>query len=81
MPLLQSHEADVEIDGDTSVNFAYSVTALHHSCVIECVVADVPASLAYNLVPTFVLHGGGTLCLLHRTFMLCVMCLKAVKEI
>ncbi|KAF4522047.1 hypothetical protein B566_EDAN004029 [Ephemera danica] len=46
-----------EVEEDTSVNFAYSVTALHHSCVVECVVADVPASLAYNLVPTFVLHG------------------------
>ncbi|CAB3363663.1 Hypothetical predicted protein [Cloeon dipterum] len=50
-------EGDVEIDEDDCVNFAYSVTALHHCCVIECVISDVPANLAYNVLPTFVLHG------------------------
>lgn len=54
----QGLDAGVEVDEDTSVNFAYSVTALHHCCVVECVVADVPACLAYNISPTFVMHGG-----------------------
>jgi hypothetical protein len=56
--LLQGKEGELIADEDTCVNFAYSVTALHHCCVIECVIADVPASLAFNVLPTFVLHGG-----------------------
>ncbi|CAH2049918.1 unnamed protein product, partial [Iphiclides podalirius] len=41
---------------ESGVNFAYSVTLLHHGCVVHSVVPDLPWNLAKSLRPSYTLY-------------------------
>lgn len=43
-------------NSQATVNFAYSVTLLHHSCVLQCVVPGIPWIRAKQICPTFMLY-------------------------
>ena len=62
------HVLDSELSDCNTVHFAYSVTVLHHSCVIHCVIPGIPWVRAKLMRPTFVLFGDSHMIIFVQDF-------------
>ncbi|KAJ8673738.1 hypothetical protein QAD02_005000 [Eretmocerus hayati] len=51
------HILDSALSDSNTVHFAYSVTLLHQSCVIHCVIPGIPWARVKLMKPTFTLYG------------------------
>lgn len=45
------------LSDSNAVHFSYSVTLLHHGCIIHCAIPGIPLEKAKFMKPTFTMHG------------------------
>lgn len=62
------HILESVLSDSNTVHFAYSVTLLHHSCVIHCVIPGIPWARVKLMKPTFALYGDGHMIVFVQDF-------------